>query len=296
VTPPWWATWWFRGLALVLIAWCATGIYAWRVNRLERRRLALEAEIADRKQAEETLRASNRQIEDLAGRLITAQEVERSRIARDLHDDVCQTLAVMSIAVSDLKHRHGDVQKKAIQESLSSLQRQTISLVENVRRLSHDLHPSILRHVGLAAALEAHCIEIEHRYDVPVNFTANGDVRHISRTCALSLFRIAQEALRNAAMHGNARRVTVAVTRSEKYIELTVVDDGNGFDLENTDQNGRGLGLKSMEERTHLLGGQLQIITRPHQGTVIRVLIPPSAAVEAQEEALDHREAKAETA
>jgi ligand-binding sensor domain-containing protein/signal transduction histidine kinase len=293
VTPPWWATWWFRGLALVLIAGCATGIYARRVNRLERRRLALEAEIAERKQAEETLRASHRQIEDLAGRLITAQEVERSRIARDLHDDVCQTLAVMSIAVSDIKHRRGDVQKKAIQESLSSLQRQTISLVESVRRLSHDLHPSILRHVGLAAALEAHCIEIEHRYGVQVTFTANGDVRHISRTCALSLFRIAQEALRNAAVHGNPRRATVAVARSEKYIELTVVDDGSGFDLEHADQNGRGLGLKSMEERTHLLGGQLQIITRPNHGTVIRVLIPPGAAVEAQEEALDTREASA---
>ena len=181
---------------------------------------------------------------------------------------------MLSISLSGLKHRDGSIQDRSTQESLSTLQRRTISLVDNVRRLSHDLHPSILRHVGLAAALEDHCIEMEQRYDLHVNFAANGDVRHISRTCALSLFRIAQEALRNAAVHGNARRVGVAVSKSDEYIELRVADDGSGFDLETTDQNGRGLGLKSMEERAHLLGGHLQIVTRPHEGTVIRVLDP----------------------
>jgi len=199
---------------------------------------ALLAQRARRRRAEEAigtneaaLRTSYERIRQLTGRLINAQEAARTRIARDLHDDVCQELAGLSIAVSALKRWRRNVQDTSTQEVLSALQRRALGLVERVRRLSHDLHPSTLRHVGLAGALEAHCIEIEQQYDAQVTFTSEGDLRHISDDAALCLFRISQEALRNATTHGNARRLSVSATRSHRYIELTVTDDGAGFDM-----------------------------------------------------------------
>src|SRR4029078_7863403 len=136
----------------------------------------------------------------------------------DLHDDLCQELAGLAIGIGDLKDQRGDIQHTIAQDALSALQRRTSGLVEGVRRLSHDLHPTTLRHTGIAAALEGLCIEIEQRYDVQVSFARAVYHTDISPSAALCMFRVAQEALQNAAVHGNARRIAVSITKYEKDV------------------------------------------------------------------------------
>ena len=232
---------------------------------------------------EATLRASYERIRKLAGRLINAQEAARAQIARDLHDDVCQQLVAVSMDVSRLGHYAGRMQDERAQHALSMLKQRALGVVETVRQLSHDLHPATLRLVGLAAAVQAHCIEVERRHDVQVSFNTEGDFAHVDGDAALCVFRIGQEALRNGAVHGGARRLAVSIIRSGEYIELTVSDDGQGFDLETAREVGRGLGLVSMEERAHMVGGEVSIVTHVQQGTTVRVRVPAGAAGGADE-------------
>ena len=221
--------------------------------------------------------------------VIHAEEAVRSEIARDLHDGVCQELFGVSMEVSSLKESSGHVQDAATQQALSKLLHRALEMVEGVRRLSHRLHPASLRLVGLASALEAHCIEVERRHDVQVACRTEGDLRHIHPDVALCLFRIAQEALRNGAIHGDARRLAVSAVRSGEHIELTVTDDGLGFDLETVRHDGGGLGLVSMEERLHVIGGRMQIVTGPQQGTTIRVRVPAGTGANAEQDDVHER-------
>lgn len=137
--------WWFIILALAIVAGCVASRYAWCVSSLERRRRALEVEIVERKQVEEALRASHRRIQDLAGRLLTTPEAERARIARELHDDISQQLALISISLSNLKRWSLSANS---QPEVASLQRRVLDLSETIRHLSDDLHPAILQHAG----------------------------------------------------------------------------------------------------------------------------------------------------
>jgi signal transduction histidine kinase len=223
---------------------------------------------------EAALRMSYERIRRLAGRLIGAQEMARTRIARDLHDDVCQELASMSMAVADVKEREGNIRDLQTQNALAALQRRTQDLVQGVRRLSHDLHPSTLRHVGLAAALETHCIEVEQRYDVQVTCDVDTDLRALPGDTAVALFRIGQEALRNAATHGAARRVTLSIARNAGSLELVVKDDGKGFDCQTISRQAGGLGLVSMEERARLVDGDFVVVATAGQGTTVRATVP----------------------
>jgi signal transduction histidine kinase len=250
----------------------------------------LLAQHTRRRRAEEVNRASDaalrmsyERIRELAGRLINAQEAARTRIAGDLHDDVGQELAGISIAVSNLKRWRRNVQEMATQEALSALQRRALGLVDRVRRLSHDLHPGTLRHVGLAGALDAYCFEVKQQYGVEVAFTSEGDLRSISDEAALCVFRIAQEAMRNAITHGKARHLTVAAASVERDVQLTIADDGIGFDLEAARRQRSGLGLVTIEERARVAGGYVQLVTQPGNGTTVRARVPASAAGRAQQ-------------
>jgi two-component system sensor histidine kinase UhpB len=132
------------------------------------------------------------------------------------------------------------------------------------------LHPASLRILGLAPALKGHCAEVGKRHNVEVGFKA-GDLGHLDPDIAVCFFRIAQESLRNGVMHGEATRFDVSLARFGEHIEMTVTDNGRGFDLEAARQNGGGLGLVSMEERAHVVGGGVQIVTGVGQGTTVRV-------------------------
>jgi len=230
----------------------------------------LLTERASRRRAEASLRTSYQRIRQMAGRLINAQEAARADIARDLHDDVCQQLVYVSMGVSTLKNSSGDIQGAQTQQAFSDLERDTLGTFEGIRRLSHDLHPASLRLLGLAPALKTHCAEVEKRHNVEVAFHAS-DIGHLHPDTAICFFRIAQESLRNGVMHGEAKRFDVSLARLDEHIEMTVTDNGRGFDLEGVQQNGGGLGLVSMEERARLVGADVQIVTAVGQGTTVRV-------------------------
>jgi two-component system sensor histidine kinase UhpB len=147
-------------------------------------------------------------------------------------------------------------------------------MVQGVRQMSHDLHPASLRLVGLAGALKAHCLEVEKRHDVQVWFDVASDLGAVPPDVALCLFRIAQEALRNGAVHGEARRLDVSLVRLDGDVELTITDNGRGFDLDVVRASGKGLGLVSMEERAHMVGGCVEITTGIDRGTTVYVRVP----------------------
>jgi signal transduction histidine kinase len=220
---------------------------------------------------EATLRSSHERRRKLVGALINAEEATRANIARDLHDDVCQDLVGISIGLSSVRRMQGRVEDTGIQQTLKTLQDSSLEMVEGVRRLSHDLHPASLKLLGLAAALRAHCVDVERRHDVQVFFDVTGDATELEPGVAVSLFRIAQEALRNGAVHGQARRLGVTLETSAEHVHLVVTDDGRGFE---PDASRTGLGLVTMEERARLAGGTLEIVSQRGGGTIVRVRVP----------------------
>jgi two-component system sensor histidine kinase UhpB len=244
-----------------------------------------DTDITERKRAEQeiheneaALRDSNEEIQNLAGRLIVAQEAERARIARDLHDDVSQQLAGISIALSNLKRQVGrqNEAEDQVQSALTSLQQRTIALAENIRFLSHDLHPGLLTHAGLVAALKGHCDELRRLHAVDVTFRADDDLGPIGQEVELCLYRVAQEVLRNTVRHAHASHASVLLVRSTSGAELTITDDGKGFDSARSGRSS-GLGLLSINERVRLAGGTVRVITELNKGTTVRVRIPTKA-------------------
>jgi PAS domain S-box-containing protein len=239
---------------------------------------AIGRDITERKQSEEALRKSREElrksyahISNLAGRLLKAQEEERRRIARELHDDLSQKLAALSLFISNLKQDLPE-SREIIVDRLSSLYRSVIELSKDVRALSHRLHPAILEHAGLAAALEALCSTLKNLTGIEIKFTADG-IREIPEDVALCLYRVAQESLHNIVVHSDSLYAQVKLIYSENSIYLYIIDSGRGFDLKEAKQKG-GLGLFSMEERVRLLGGNLEIESWPGQGAKLTVYFP----------------------
>ena len=210
---------------------------------------------------------------DLAGRLIDSQEQERTRIARDLHDGVCQELAALSVDISTLSKQTGLVQSHDVQKALKSIHRRAADVAEQVRILSHGLHSSVLHHIGLVAALESHCDDVERLHHLDVTLRVDGNMEQLSPAVALSLFRITQEAIHNTIRHGRARRVVVILKRNHDHVTLQVTDDGVGFEIGEKTGNG-GLGLVSIDERARLVQGHAVVRSTRGQGTSVEVEVP----------------------
>jgi len=223
-------------------------------------------DITERKQLEQ-------QNHDLAGRLISVQEEERTRIARDLHDDVSQQLAAVSIMLSGLKRKIGDRgSEPEIQRAVTTLQDRTSTLADAIRNISHELHPSVLEHAGLVATLRRYCADVEEHHPLTVTFSAGNHGEVLPSEVSLCLFRVAQETITNAVRHASARTIFVQVMVTNESVELRVDDDGIGFVA--SQRIGAGLGLRSMHERVRLLRGHLQMESRPGRGTSLLVRIP----------------------
>jgi signal transduction histidine kinase len=223
---------------------------------------ALLIQRARRRRAEQDARS-------LGGRLITAHEDEGRRLARELHDDVTQRLAGLSIEATVLE-RSRDPAQQAAARSISA---ELADLSRDVHAMSYRLHPSVLDDLGLEQALRTECDRIAARGDVDVEFRSDLGEQRLPSDAALCLFRVAQESLRNAARHAEARRIEVFVERDARGATLSVLDDGKGYDPSRR-RDHASLGVASMRERVALLGGRLSIRSRPGQGTRVTAWIP----------------------
>jgi two-component system sensor histidine kinase UhpB len=234
--------------------------------------LFLAALIEQRRMTQRALVDSSGQLRELAGRLIVAQEQERARIARELHDDINQRLALASIQLSAIRRK---VDEKT-GEDIGELQHQLISLSDDVRHLSHDLHPSMLSHTGLTAALAGLCQAQRQRGGPTIDLRVSPHTEHLSQDVALCLYRVTQEALSNAVRHASAHRVTVVLDVDAAHAALVVTDDGVGFTLSAQDgaETTRGLGLLSMDERVRSLDGELHFASSLGKGTQLCIRIP----------------------
>lgn len=236
---------------------------------LGRLRGHLEEQVATRT-AE--LSDSEQRSRNLAARLIDAQEEERRRIARELHDDLSQRLAVLGMLVGGIKHDIGNSNDKA-RVGLTEVRDRLIDLHSAIRALSHNLHPGVVERAGLAEALRLHCGEFSKVTSTPVSLETTGDLQKLDALTALGLFRVTQEALNNVQKHAAATHVEILLSSDEKGAELTIGDNGSGFDPHSVNRN-VGLGLNSMEERIRFLGGSVQIESTRGGGTKIQVNIP----------------------
>jgi len=231
--------------------------------------VGMVADITPRKQAEDVLSSVSR-------RLLEAQEAERARIARDLHDDIGQRLALLSLGFDELQRSSSD-QASDRRDHVDALRRQTREIAADIQALAHELHSSKVQLLGVVAAMSAFCSESAVRQNVEVDFSHQGVPANVPPDIALCLFRVLQEALRNGVRHSAARSFAVSILGTPDGLSLTVRDAGRGFDAESASNDG-GLGLTSMRERLKLVAGELSIESRPGSGTTIVARVPLSTA------------------
>jgi PAS domain S-box-containing protein len=222
-------------------------------------------DITDQKLAQETL-------EKISGRLIEAQEKERSRIARELHDDICQRLALLSI---ELEQANRGLSESTVntEQRLEEIRVHCSGIAFDVQSLSHQLHSSKLDYLGVVAAIRGLCKESAKQHQVKIDFTDQNVPKDLPQDTSLCLFRVAQEALHNAVKHSATIQFGVELSGSPTEIRLEVKDAGAGFDVEEAKSNG-GLGLVSMEERVHLVRGRFCVESRRGVGTKVIAILP----------------------
>jgi signal transduction histidine kinase len=206
---------------------------------------------------------------------MTAQETERSRIARELHDDVSQQMALLAIDLGLLTAAVPSPAGELASEALSRTQ----SIARSVHELSHRLHPAKLRLIGLVAALDGLRHEMAQP-DLDIAFTHENVPSTLPPDLPLCLFRVTQEALQNAIKYSQATRVSMQLRGTPEGLALTIADDGVGFDVERA--WGKGLGLISMGERLEAVGGALEIRSRPGGGTSLEITAPLHVALDTE--------------
>jgi signal transduction histidine kinase len=220
-------------------------------------------DVTERKQADEELH-------DLSRRLIGAHEEERALLARELHDDISQRLAVLAIDVGRAELAAGNAEQA---EAMLTVREGLVRLSEDIHSLAYQLHPSILEELGLAEALRAECERRGRRGGLDLAVDVGPLPAAVSKDTALCLFRVAQEALNNVSRHAGATAVTVRLRRMDDGLTLAVADDGAGFDPDAPGIGGH-LGLASMRERVRLVDGTLDIESAPGRGTTVIAWAP----------------------
>ena len=223
-------------------------------------------DITERKLVDEALSSMN-------GRLIEAQESERARIARDLHDDIGQRLALLAVSLTQLKGLLPDSSNGEAAGRLAAVQKQTAEIIADVQALSHELHPPRLLHLGVVAAMRGFCEELGGQKSAKIVFRSANVPGSVPADVSLCLFRVLQEALQNAVRHSRVRHFEVHPRGIGNTVELTVRDQGVGFDVDAANR-GLGLGVTSMKERLKLVGGELVIDSTSTRGTTILARAP----------------------
>jgi PAS domain S-box-containing protein len=222
-------------------------------------------DVTDQKLAREALQR-------VSGQLIAAQEKERSHLARELHDDICQRLAMLSLRIEKVT-RGWSSSQKPVNEQLEEIRQQCSTLAGDVQALSHELHPSILDNLGLVTAVKSFCRELSQQNGAVVDFTDRNIPPSLPREVSLSLFRVIQEALHNSVKYSGGKHFEVRLLGKPREIELEVTDRGVGFDVTSAKRGG-GLGLVSMAERIQQVNGTFNIDSQPNAGTQILVRVP----------------------
>ena len=257
IAPAYYQTGWFRTLCGAVLVTMVCVIYSLRVQVLEERHRVLERHKAE--------------ISALNERLMKAQEAERMRISGELHDGVLQQITSLTLRLGKVRRQEPpDSEDRA---TISGLQQQLIQIGTDIRHLSHELHPALLQEAGLPAALSAYCEEFSKVRGLPVSCEADESVVELSPGAALCIYRIAQEALGNAAKYSEAKKVEVRLTRSNGTVFLSVSDDGVGCTPDELRGSG-GLGVINMRERVLQLQGKFEFDSAPGCGTTVKVEVP----------------------
>jgi PAS domain S-box-containing protein len=217
------------------------------------------------------LKMAEQAIHDLSGKLMNAQEKERARLARELHDDLSQSVALLSIKLATLRNEPKDLAyvKDQLDQFVSDLDRLSV----DVHRISHELHPARLNHLGLETALRGFCRELSAAHELEVDFQAENLPRDLPDDISLCLYRVTQESLQNIIKHSGAAAARVSVKLENGEIRLSVSDDGNGFDPAARKAK-EALGLISIDERVRAVKGEAKVVSAVGAGTKIEVHIP----------------------
>ncbi|MFZ5450183.1 MAG: PAS domain S-box protein [Thermodesulfobacteriota bacterium] len=275
----------FRTGQPVIWEWAASNgrhyqVYDYPFNDVDGSPLVLKmgVDITARKEAEVALRESEERLRYLAGRLLHAQETERRRLAIELHDDLGQSLMVLKMQLRAIE-KTVPLDQWQTREELSHSLGYLNGVVENVRRLSRNLRPSVLEDLGLAAGLRVLVEEFRKYHEMELSLEMDDIDGLFFREEEINIYRIFQETLTNIVKHAQAQRVNIVIRRQAEGVSFKVADDGRGFDVEQVlakDGSKQGLGLAALEERVNMLGGTLQIRTQINQGTEILFEVPYS--------------------
>ena len=229
------------------------------------RLMGVTVDISERRQLQEITR-------NLTGRIMAAHEEERARLARELHDDITQRLACMAVEAARIERL---ATTPSVGESLHGLRKELVRIGEDVHALSYRLHPTVLAELGLVEAIKAECERFTRQEAIPVELALDAIPESTSRDASLCLFRVAQEALRNVALHAESSRVEVSIRKRNDGLQLEVRDNGQGFDA-TVPPTPPALGLSGMRERVRHLDGQLEVESVPRQGTTVLAWLPPA--------------------
>jgi signal transduction histidine kinase len=227
--------------------------------------IGMVADITDLKRTEEAL-------SEMSQKLIGAQEQERSRLARELHDDINQQIALLGINLGSLR-QNSPTWPEELREQTAKANKQLQEIGKNIQALSHRLHSPKLEYLGLAVAAASFCREFSDQQKVEITFHSENVPKELQPGISVCLYRVLQEALQNAAKHSGSRRFQVSLRSEGNDIELTVHDSGIGFEPKEAIK-GQGLGLISMQERLKLVDGHLSLDSKPQQGTTIHARVP----------------------
>lgn len=215
--------------------------------------------------------AAEREAQSLAGRILSAGEEERRYLARELHDDVSQRLAAVSIETGTLENKMSE--SSEIKESLGKLKKNLIGICDDLHRMSRHMHPSVLDDFGLSEALRSECGELSQRWGIPIELHCSKRFPEIPKSVALCLYRVAQESLWNAIRHSGGSKITIELKSDAEFVYMDISDDGKGFEPSEV-QKTRRLGLASMSERIRLVSGTIRTRSAPGQGVTISVVAP----------------------
>ncbi|MCF7803425.1 MAG: sensor histidine kinase [Candidatus Marinimicrobia bacterium] len=239
--------------------------------------LATGIDVTQRTQAEEKVRLHQKRLKQLSAQLIHAHEQERERIARELHDEFGQALTAIRVNLTEIEYDIREKKEESLAHRIQDSKALIASSISNMRDLAHELRPSIIDDIGLVAAVRSYGNQFANRLNIGFDFRITGQERKLSHEEEIVIYRIVQEACNNITKHAEAANVWIHISFQDSRVDLTIRDDGKGFEPSRIESNGDircGIGLLGMEERVSHIGGQFQVESQVGNGTKIHVSIP----------------------